>query len=101
MGCFLNVRSNFVLIFLIDCSPMFTDSALNISWRMNCAIPLAIYCALICHWLMNPVIARFPALYTGFLKSRFHSYNTYVISSPLSRLVIPLSTFRFVMVIGL
>ncbi|KRY10288.1 hypothetical protein T12_14273 [Trichinella patagoniensis] len=51
--------------------------------------------------LVRSRLERFPALYAGFLKSRLHLYNMYVIRSPLLRSAIPLSTFRFVMVIGL
>ncbi|KRY20124.1 hypothetical protein T12_715 [Trichinella patagoniensis] len=41
--------------------------------------------------LVRSRLARFPALYAGFLKSRLHLYNMYVIRSPLSRSAIPLS----------
>ncbi|KRY07391.1 hypothetical protein T12_7977 [Trichinella patagoniensis] len=51
--------------------------------------------------LVRSRLARFPALYADFLKSRLHLYNMYVIRSPLLRSAIPLSTFRFVTVIGL
>ncbi|KRY76725.1 hypothetical protein T4A_4940 [Trichinella pseudospiralis] len=44
--------------------------------------------------LVRSRLARFPALYASFLKSRFHLYNMYVLNSPLSRSAIPLTVYN-------